>query len=116
MIYENGTLLAESRRFADAPQLAVADVDLERLLADRMRQNTFGAVDAPARRPRRFRTVDFARCRSPKGKLSLQRKIESASRTCPATRARATRAARRSTASRCRGWPRACAPPAPSGW
>src|SRR3990170_1250409 len=44
MIYENGTLVAESRRFADAPQLATADVDLDRLLADRMRQNTFGAA------------------------------------------------------------------------
>src|SRR3954447_9577757 len=43
MIYENGTLLAESRRFADEPQLAIADVDLGRLTADRMRQNTFAA-------------------------------------------------------------------------
>src|SRR5207302_757227 len=41
IIYENGSLLAESQRFAAAPQLALADVDLDRLLADRMRQNTF---------------------------------------------------------------------------
>src|SRR6185503_17521839 len=44
VIYENGTLLAESRRFADVAQLALADIDLDRLLADRMRQNTFGAA------------------------------------------------------------------------
>src|SRR5688572_9511896 len=44
LIYENGTLVSESRRFADQPQLALADVDLDRLLADRMRQNTFGAA------------------------------------------------------------------------
>jgi NAD+ synthase (glutamine-hydrolysing) len=48
MIHENGTLLAQSRRFADAPQLTVADIDLDRLAADRMRQNTFAG--APPRR------------------------------------------------------------------
>jgi NAD+ synthase (glutamine-hydrolysing) len=43
MAYENGTRIAESARFADEPQLTVADLDLGRLMADRMRQNTFGA-------------------------------------------------------------------------
>jgi len=33
IIYENGTLIAESQRFADTPQLAAADIDLGRLLA-----------------------------------------------------------------------------------
>jgi NAD+ synthase (glutamine-hydrolysing) len=41
LVYENGTLLAESRRFAREPQLIVADLDLERLAQERMRQNTF---------------------------------------------------------------------------
>src|SRR5687768_5876557 len=36
MIYENGTLVAQSRRFAGAPQLAVGDVDLDRLAADQI--------------------------------------------------------------------------------
>ena len=74
VIYENGTLLAESRRFADVPQLALADIDLDRLLADRMRQNTFGAA---ARRHARetFRTIEFA-LPIPTGKLLLERKIE----------------------------------------
>jgi NAD+ synthase (glutamine-hydrolysing) len=76
MIYENGTLVAESRRFADAPQLALADVDLDRLLADRMRQNTFGAsIRRHAAEVGRFRTVDVAMA-LPGGKLPLERKIE----------------------------------------
>jgi NAD+ synthase (glutamine-hydrolysing) len=76
MIYENGTLVAESRRFADAPQLAIADVDLDRLAADRMRQNTFGAaIRRHAADVGRFRTVDFS-LPLPRGKVSLERKIE----------------------------------------
>jgi NAD+ synthase (glutamine-hydrolysing) len=42
LIYENGTLLAESQRFTREPQLIVADVDLERLAQERVRQGTFG--------------------------------------------------------------------------
>ncbi|HWM44672.1 MAG TPA: NAD(+) synthase [Burkholderiales bacterium] len=74
VIYENGTLLAESRRFANAPQLAAADVDLDRLLADRMRQNTFGA-SMRRHADQAFRTVECP-VPIPKGKLSLERKVE----------------------------------------
>ncbi|HXG04121.1 MAG TPA: NAD(+) synthase [Candidatus Binatia bacterium] len=42
LIYENGTRLAESERFAHRSQLIVADVDLERLVQERLRQTTFG--------------------------------------------------------------------------
>ncbi len=42
MIFENGTKLAETRRFAYHEQLIFADIDLERLAQDRMRQNSFG--------------------------------------------------------------------------
>ncbi|WP_036291206.1 NAD(+) synthase [Methylosinus sp. PW1] len=42
MIYENGALLAKAKRFADEPQLILADIDLGRLAAERMRQVTFG--------------------------------------------------------------------------
>ena len=76
IIYENGNLVAESRRWAAEPQLACADVDLGRLLADRMRQNTFG--DAALRHGgnvRRFRTVDFS-LPVPAGRLLLARKID----------------------------------------
>lgn len=41
MIYENGTLLAETERFPDGPRHAIADVDLDRLRQDRVRQGTF---------------------------------------------------------------------------
>ena len=76
MIYENGTLVAESRRFADAPQLALGDVDLDRLLADRMRQNTFGAsIRRHSAEVGHFRTVEVA-MPIPGGKVPLERKIE----------------------------------------
>ncbi len=42
MIYENGNLLAESRRFANNSQIIRADIDLDRLVQDRMRQTSFG--------------------------------------------------------------------------
>jgi NAD+ synthase (glutamine-hydrolysing) len=76
VIYENGTLVAESRRFADAPQLAIAEIDLGRLLADRMRQNTFG--DAALRHRAevsRFRSVEFS-IPVPAGRALLERHIE----------------------------------------
>lgn len=41
LICENGELLAESRRFCDDEQIIFADVDLERLVQDRMRQTSF---------------------------------------------------------------------------
>jgi NAD+ synthase (glutamine-hydrolysing) len=41
MIYENNELLAESNRFSLTPQLVYADVDLERLVQDRMRMTSF---------------------------------------------------------------------------
>src|SRR5438270_4277235 len=76
LIYENGTLLAESKRFAAEPQLAYADVDLGRLQADRMRQNTFGATALRHRADvQRFRNVEFS-LPLPAGKLSLARRIE----------------------------------------
>jgi NAD+ synthase (glutamine-hydrolysing) len=42
MIYENGNELAAARRFLDGPQLIIGDVDLDRLLQERMRQTSFG--------------------------------------------------------------------------
>jgi NAD+ synthase (glutamine-hydrolysing) len=76
LAYENGTLVAESKRFADAPQLAIADIDLGRLLADRMRQNTFGEAALRHRREaEKFRTVELPLA-IPKGKLPLRRAVE----------------------------------------
>ncbi|MGX1703047.1 NAD(+) synthase [Microbacterium sp. NPDC055357] len=41
MIYEGGMLLAETERFPDGARRSVADVDLDRLRQDRLRQGTF---------------------------------------------------------------------------
>jgi NAD+ synthase (glutamine-hydrolysing) len=76
LVYENGTLLAESKRFAAEAQLAYADVDLDRLQADRMRQNTFGATALRHRAEvERFRTIEFS-LPLPGGKLALARRVE----------------------------------------
>lgn len=49
MIYEKGDLLARATRFADTPQLVMADIDIGRLLGERARQGTFGdCADAEA--------------------------------------------------------------------
>jgi NAD+ synthase (glutamine-hydrolysing) len=40
-IFENGVLLAESERFPEAAQAAIADVDLDLLRQERLRQGTF---------------------------------------------------------------------------
>lgn len=42
MIYENGVLLAETKRFATAPELTFADIDIERLGQERQRLTSFG--------------------------------------------------------------------------
>ncbi len=41
MVYENGTLLAETERFPEGARRAVADVDLDLLRQERLRQGTF---------------------------------------------------------------------------
>jgi NAD+ synthase (glutamine-hydrolysing) len=41
MVYENGQLLAETERFAADEQMIVADVDLDRLVQERVRMNSF---------------------------------------------------------------------------
>src|SRR5207302_6048493 len=75
IIYENGTLLAESQRFANKTQLAFADVDLGSLQADHMRQNTFGTSALRHRAEvERFRSVEFS-LPLPGGKLALARRV-----------------------------------------
>ena len=57
-IYELGDLLAESERFARAPELAIADIDCQRIAGDRIRNKTFDdAVEAAGRPADRFRRV-----------------------------------------------------------
>jgi NAD+ synthase (glutamine-hydrolysing) len=76
MAFENGTLLAESKRFSNQPQLTFADLDLGRLMADRMRQNTFGAsLRRHKAEAERFRSVAVA-LPAPAGRVLLGRKIQ----------------------------------------
>jgi len=60
-IYENGTLLAEGEPFAAEAQLVLADIDLERLVTDRMRMTSYGDSIADHHdRLVQFRPVPFA--------------------------------------------------------
>ncbi len=59
LIAENGTLLAESKRFQREGVLLVADVDLERLRADRSRTNSFGDAQLYPDQKRQFERVAF---------------------------------------------------------
>ncbi|WP_322513015.1 NAD(+) synthase [Chloroflexus sp.] len=58
LICENGELLAESQRFCDDEQIIFADVDLERLQQDRMRQTSFSdSIGDYRERLRAMRTI-----------------------------------------------------------
>jgi len=60
MIFELGDLLAESERFELRPELCIADVDCDRILADRLRLQTFNdAAEAAGRPEDSFRTIRF---------------------------------------------------------
>ena len=77
LICENGELLAESARFQRRAQLITADVDLERLTRERMRQTSFGqSVRAHAAQIQGFRTVRFALGLDRERALPLRRAIE----------------------------------------
>jgi len=76
-VYENGSLLAETDRFAYGSQLVTADVDLDRIAQDRMRQNSFGeSVRRHAHAVARFRTVRFAAALPEDRELGLERRYE----------------------------------------
>lgn len=77
MIYENGSRIAESQRFVYGPQLVTADIDLDRLSQDRMRQNTFNqSIEKYARELKQFRTVRLHVDLPSDGSLPLDRAYE----------------------------------------
>lgn len=60
MIYENGALVAESSRFHEGSQLIFADLDLDHLIQERMRQNSFSQSAQYYREEiRQFREIPF---------------------------------------------------------
>lgn len=75
-IYELGALLAETERFCLEGQLAIADIDVERLQLERLRTGTFNeAALANGMPERRFRRVTFA-FDPPSGDVGLKRCID----------------------------------------
>ncbi|EQB13405.1 NAD(+) synthase [Sphingobium lactosutens] len=60
MVHEMGELVAQSTRFDDTPELLFADIDLQRLRLERMRNGTFNDSRMAAGQPDRcFRRIGF---------------------------------------------------------
>ncbi|GIX46685.1 MAG: NAD(+) synthase [Candidatus Tectimicrobiota bacterium] len=77
MIYENGTLLAESARFQYTSQLILAEIDLERLVQERMRQNSFAqSRQRYGDELRRFREVSIPLPLPRHGRLLCRRQYD----------------------------------------
>jgi NAD+ synthase (glutamine-hydrolysing) len=77
LIYENGEMLAESARFAAGSHFIQADVDVDHVSRERMRQTSFGASAAMHRAQLdRFRRVRFELALKPSEQLPLQRRLE----------------------------------------
>jgi NAD+ synthase (glutamine-hydrolysing) len=76
MIYECGDVLAETERFPDGARRSVADVDLDRVRQERIRQGTFDDNRRThAQRTSGFRTVELA-LDPPTGDVGLRRKVD----------------------------------------
>ena len=77
MIYENGVVLSESERFRYDSHLITADIDLERLSQERMRQNSFGqAMECYTDDLRSFRRVNVDVELPASGRVLCARQIE----------------------------------------
>ena len=75
-IFENGTVLTETERFPDGERIAVADVDLDLLRQERMRQGTFDdARRVHAAATGGFRRIAFTLA-PPPADLGLRRAVE----------------------------------------
>ena len=77
MIYENGTRIAETERYAYRAQVALGDLDLDRIVQDRMRTNTFGQTAALHREAlAQYRTVRFSLPLPADARLPLARRYD----------------------------------------
>ena len=75
LIYENNELLAEAQRFGDEEQMITADLDLERLLQDRMRTTSFNdSVSDCRERLQALRHIPFE-FRLPEMNIPLRRNV-----------------------------------------
>jgi NAD+ synthase (glutamine-hydrolysing) len=75
LIAENGTLLAESRRFQRQSTLLVTDVDLDRLCADRIRTNSFGDAQLYVGLRREYARIFFPLGSSAPDQVSRPRRL-----------------------------------------
>jgi NAD+ synthase (glutamine-hydrolysing) len=76
LIYENGEKLAESERFSSTEDLILADIDVQRLVAERLRQTSFADTAHDWKeRVGVMRRVPFT-LDVPSGALALERAIE----------------------------------------
>ncbi|MFT4233393.1 MAG: NAD(+) synthase [Microbacterium sp.] len=75
MIYEQGALLAETERFPQEPRASIADVHLDRLRQDRLRQGTFDDNRRTLADQTCFRTVEFT-LDPPTGDVGLKRVLD----------------------------------------
>jgi NAD+ synthase (glutamine-hydrolysing) len=77
LIYENGSKIAESKRFVYGSQLITGDIDLDRLAQDRMRQTTFSQTAQNHRdQVMEFRAIPLKIEHPDKGRLLLDRTYE----------------------------------------
>lgn len=75
MVHECGDLLAQTERFPAGPRRSVADVDLDRIRGERLRQGTFDDNRRThAERVGRFRAVSFT-VDPPAGDIGLRRRV-----------------------------------------
>ncbi|MEX2199303.1 MAG: NAD(+) synthase [Burkholderiales bacterium] len=77
LIYENGTRVAEGERFTYRSQVVFGDLDLDRIVQDRMRLTTFGqAAERHRESLAGFRTLRISLPLPREGKLALGRRYE----------------------------------------
>lgn len=107
LIFENDECLAESDRFAAEEQIISADIDLQRIVQERMRMTSFhDAAGDHRERVGRLRRVDFE-FEVPAGPVPLARQIERFP-FVPADAALLDERCYEPTTFRCTAWP--------SGW
>ena len=75
LLVENGTKLAESERFADRAQLVVSDVDLGRLVADRVRMTSYTDSIGDLRDQLQVRRIGFT-LDVPSEPIELRREVD----------------------------------------
>jgi NAD+ synthase (glutamine-hydrolysing) len=76
LIYELGDLLAEGERFPAHAAMTIADLDLDRIRQERLRQGSFDDNRRThAKRAGSFRTIDF-QLSPPVGDIGLRRKVD----------------------------------------